>query len=167
MSIMHKIWLNPMANSAYKDRDTMFEILLPAPYGYMHNASHQTAECETEACTSVPPVQYIQRIVIMRVGGYPVVIYSSVADHWLHKPGVLGLILGDFTSKNRLHACTCLAVYIEECEVWWSSGCRGSVADHWLHKPGVLGLILGDYRPFHFPPFRLHACLASDSTYSC
>ena len=46
MSIMHKIWLNPMA---YKDRDTMFEILLPAPYGYMHNASHQTAGCETEA----------------------------------------------------------------------------------------------------------------------
>ena len=66
MSIMHKIWLNPMANSAYKDRDTMFEILLPAPYGYMHNAILQTAgyeteACETNACTSVPPVQYTYR----------------------------------------------------------------------------------------------------------
>ena len=44
MSIMHKTWLYPVANSG---RDTM--LLLPAPYGYMRNASHQTAGCETEA----------------------------------------------------------------------------------------------------------------------
>ena len=28
-------------------------------------------------------------------------------------------------------------IYIEDCEGWWLSACRGSVAEHWLHKPEV------------------------------
>ena len=37
--------------------------------------------------------------------------------------------------------------YIENCEGWWSSGCRGSVAEHRWLKPevsGVLGSTPGD-----------------------
>ena len=29
------------------------------------------------------------------------------------------------------------AVYIEDCEGWWLSGCCGSVAEHWRLKPEV------------------------------
>ena len=32
---------------------------------------------------------------------------------------------------------TTCAVYIEDCEGWWLSGCRGSVAEHWQLKPEV------------------------------
>ena len=32
---------------------------------------------------------------------------------------------------------TTCAVYIEDCEGWWLSGCRGSVAEHWRLKPEV------------------------------
>ena len=32
---------------------------------------------------------------------------------------------------------TICAVYKEDCEGWWSSGCRGSVAEHWQLKPEV------------------------------
>ena len=28
-------------------------------------------------------------------------------------------------------------VYIEDCEGWWLSGCRGSVAKYWRLKPKV------------------------------
>ena len=49
------------------------------------------------------------------------------------------------------------AVYTEDCEGWWSSGCRGSVAEHWglksevswVQLPAAAGL-------FHFPLFSPH-----------
>ena len=28
-------------------------------------------------------------------------------------------------------------VHVEDCEGWWSSGCRGSVAEHWQLNPEV------------------------------
>ena len=51
------------------------------------------------------------------------------------------------------HFSTTIAVYIEDCEGRWLSGCHSSVAEYWQHKPGVLGSIPGDFRPFHFPLF--------------
>ena len=92
---------------------------------------------------------------------------SSVAEHWLHKPGVRqNSVRG--RPENSLHHAewlpgvqlrhfspTC-AVHIEDCGGWWLSGCRSSVAEHWLHKPGVLGSIPGGCRPFHFPLFAPH-----------
>ena len=51
------------------------------------------------------------------------------------------------------HFSTTCAVYIEDCEGWWLSGCHSSVAEYWQHKPGVLGLIPGGFQPFHFPLF--------------
>ena len=48
------------------------------------------------------------------------------------------------------HFSTTCAVYREDCEGWWLSGCRSSV-EHWLHKPGVLGSITSDCQPFYFP----------------
>ena len=53
------------------------------------------------------------------------------------------------------HFSTTCAVYIEDCEGWWLSGCRSSVADHRLHKPGALGSIPGGCWPFYFPLFCL------------
>ena len=42
-----------------------------------------------------------------------------------------------------------LCMYIEDCEGWWLSGCRGSVAEHWRLKPEVSwpGSTPGDCRP--------------------
>ena len=51
------------------------------------------------------------------------------------------------------HLSTTCAVYIEDGEDWWLSGCHSSVAEYWLYKPGVLGSIHGNFRPFHFPLF--------------
>ena len=50
--------------------------------------------------------------------------------------------------------------HIEDCEGWWSSGCRCSVGEHWQFEPEVswvrLPLTAG---PFHFPPFLPHSIL--------
>ena len=45
---------------------------------------------------------------------------------------------GDFNGQSILpHAGNKCAVHVEDCEGWWSSGCRGSVAEHWRLKPEV------------------------------
>ena len=113
MSIMHKIWLYPMANSAWLLKHIKTETLCLRYFYQPHKA------------TCVTPVIRL-----------------------------LGVRLRHFS--------TACAVYIEDCESWWLSGCHSLVAAHWLHKPGVLGLILGDYRPFHFPPFCLKKYLSLD-----
>ena len=48
---------------------------------------------------------------------------------------------------------TTWAVYIEDCENWWSSGCCGSVAEHWWLKSEVSWVWLLACWPFHFPLF--------------
>ena len=51
----------------------------------------------------------------------------------------------------------CYVVYIEDCEGWWSSGCRGSVAEHWQLKPEVSWVRLPATAGFfHFPLFLPH-----------
>ena len=56
---------------------------------------------------------------------------------------------------------TTCAVYIEDCEGWWLSGCCGSVAEHWRLKPKVSWVRLPAAAGFfHFPPLAWsHACI--------
>ena len=72
---------------------------------------------------------------------------------WLTPNRVLTAQTEWVLSVRLRHFSTTCAVYIEDCEGWWLSGCCSSVAEHWLHKPGVLGLIAGNCQPFHFPLF--------------
>ena len=63
--------------------------------------------------------------------------------------------------RSQTQAFRICAVYIEDCEGWWLSGCHDSVAEHWRLKPEVSSVWLPATacRPFHFPLFLPHSML--------
>ena len=75
----------------------------------------------------------------------------------MHHPFLVCILFG----MPSLHLFTFLMffifLYIEDCEGWWLSGCRGSVAEHWRLKPVVSWVRLPAAAGlFHFPLFAPH-----------
>ena len=62
---------------------------------------------------------------------------SNPGHLWLTPNRVLTAHTEWLSGVRLRHFSTTCAVYIEDCEGWWLSGCRGSVEEHWWLNPEV------------------------------